>query len=81
MKKTLEDKLWLVISAKVNKYFDPSKGACDVYVEQGPYKPHKQVFESIEHYTKQTGKRFRMTKCQKDRQLTREQAFNETHKN
>mgnify|MGYP001583208314 CR=1 FL=1 len=80
MKKEIEDKLWILISNKVNKYFDPSKTSCDVYVDEGPGKPHKQVFESIEHYTEQTGKRFRKTKDQTDRGLTREQAFNETHK-
>ena len=37
-----------------------------------------QVYESIEDYTEQTGKRFRMTKDQKSRNLSREQAFNET---
>jgi hypothetical protein len=36
------------------------------------------VYESIEDYTTQTGKRFRMTKDQKSRNLTREQAFTET---
>jgi hypothetical protein len=37
-----------------------------------------QVYESIEDYTAQTGKRFRMTKEQKSRNLSREQAFSET---
>jgi len=36
------------------------------------------VYESIEDYTEQTGKRFRMTKDQKTRNLTREEAFAET---
>jgi|SanBayMetagenome_1026888.scaffolds.fasta_scaffold474425_1 hypothetical protein len=34
-------------------------------------------FESIEHYTKMTGKRFRMTKEQKTRNMSREEAFQE----
>tara|TARA_R110002020_G_scaffold22691_1_gene76371 strand:- start:20 stop:292 length:273 start_codon:yes stop_codon:yes gene_type:complete len=37
-----------------------------------------QVYESIEDYTAQTGKRFRMTKDQKQRSLSRDEAFNET---
>mgnify|MGYP003328981614 CR=1 FL=1 len=37
-----------------------------------------QVYESIEDYTAQTGKRFRMTKDQKQRNLSRDEAFNET---
>ena len=36
------------------------------------------VYESIEDYTAKTGKRFRMTKEQKNRNLSREQAFTET---
>jgi|GEM_PF-5427915 len=34
-------------------------------------------FDSIEHYTKMTGKRFRMTKEQKARNISREDAFQE----
>jgi len=36
------------------------------------------LYESIEDYVAKTGKRFRMTKDQKHRELSREQAFNET---
>jgi len=36
-----------------------------------------EVYESIEDYTDKTGKRFRMTKDQKDRELSREAAFEE----
>ncbi|MFP6655509.1 MAG: tetratricopeptide repeat protein, partial [Myxococcota bacterium] len=36
------------------------------------------VYESIEDYASKTGKRFRMTKDQKSRELSREEAFNET---
>lgn len=35
------------------------------------------LFESIEAYTKATGKRFRMTKDQIDRGISREEAFKE----
>lgn len=34
-------------------------------------------YESIEEYTTKTGKRFRMNKEQKERGLTREEAFDE----
>ena len=37
------------------------------------------LYESIEDYTAQTGKRFRMTKEQKSRDLSREEAFNEMY--
>jgi len=36
---------------------------------------------SIDSYTKATGKRFRMTKAQKERGLNRDQAFKETYGN
>ena len=36
-------------------------------------------YESIEHFTELTGKRYRMLKEQKERGLTREAAFNETY--
>ena len=37
------------------------------------------IYESIEDYTAQTGKRFRMTKDQKELGMTREEAFKLTH--
>ena len=43
-----------------------------------PMKQPTTFYESIEDYTTVTGKRFRMTKEQKQRGLTREQAFTET---
>ena len=36
-------------------------------------------YDSIEQYTEKTGKRFRMLKEQKARNLTREQAFEELY--
>ena len=38
------------------------------------------TYPSIEEYTKQTGKRFRMTKEQKGRNLSRDEAFKELNK-
>lgn len=35
------------------------------------------LYESIDDYTKKTGKRFRMTKEQKNKGLSREEAFKE----
>jgi len=37
------------------------------------------LYESIEDYKEKTGKRFRMKRDQKDRGLTREEAFKEIH--
>ena len=37
------------------------------------------LYESIEDYTAKTGKRFRMTKAQKELGLTREEAFTQTY--
>tara|TARA_R110002012_G_scaffold77447_4_gene196576 strand:- start:93 stop:335 length:243 start_codon:yes stop_codon:yes gene_type:complete len=38
-------------------------------------------YATIKEYTEQTGKRFRMSKDQKERGLTREEAFAELHLN
>ena len=38
-------------------------------------------YTSIKEYTEQTGKRFRMSKDQKERGLTREEAFTELYLN
>jgi len=43
--------------------------------------PSEQQYGTIEEYTAATGKRFRMTKDQKERGLTREEAFAELHLN
>ena len=40
--------------------------------------PKTALYESIEDYTAKTGKRFRMTKAQKELGLTRDEAFNQT---
>jgi hypothetical protein len=42
---------------------------------------HKPLYESIEDYTKKTGKRFRLTKEEKAEGLSREQAFNNRYYN
>ena len=49
-------------------------------IKPDPSRDHfPNLYESIEDYTAQTGKRFRMTKEQKSRELTREQAFSEMY--
>ena len=56
-----------IIDAAFNKAFDDDR------------EPHPtSLYESIEDYIEKTGKRFRMTKNQKSRGLTRDEAFNET---
>ena len=45
--------------------------------EGGSLKGLDLIYESIEDYTKKTGKRFRMTKDQKSRGLSRDEAFAE----
>ena len=39
--------------------------------------PENPLFETIEQYKKTTGKKFRMTKEQKARKISREEAFKE----
>tara|TARA_Y100000310_G_scaffold342559_1_gene446325 strand:- start:7845 stop:8129 length:285 start_codon:yes stop_codon:yes gene_type:complete len=49
-------------------------------IKPDPNRDHfPNLYESIEDYTAQTGKRFRMTKEQKSRNLTREEAFSEMY--
>ena len=49
-------------------------------IKSAPNKEHfPNLYESIEDYTTQTGKRFRMTKNQKDRGLSRDEAFSEMY--
>jgi len=42
-------------------------------------RPSPMPYTSISEYTEKTGKRFRMSKDQKERGLTREEAFAELH--
>ena len=69
--------------ASLNVTTDPAVGeimADDLSDFVAPDKEHfPNLYESIEDYTTQTGKRFRMTKEQKSRELTREQAFKEMY--
>lgn len=44
-----------------------------------PETTDQPIYESMEDYKAQTGKQFRRTKDQMDRNLTREEAFNETY--
>jgi len=44
-------------------------------------RPPSSKYASIEEYTDRTGKRFRMNKDQKERGLTRQEAFAELHLN
>jgi hypothetical protein len=41
--------------------------------------PQHSLYECIADYTEKTGKRFRMTKNQKDRGLSRDEAFSEMY--
>ena len=78
-----DDKFFDELSSLINDAFD---GVFSRKISQ-PKKPAPQVkeqpktsslYESIEDYTTQTGKRFRMTKEQKTLGLTREEAFSQT---
>jgi alpha-D-ribose 1-methylphosphonate 5-triphosphate diphosphatase PhnM len=45
------------------------------------HRPSTPQYTTIEEYTGKTGKRFRMSKDQKERGLTRQQAFEELYLN
>jgi hypothetical protein len=61
--KILEDLLDEVFNDSMEKHFDEKKP--------------EVIYENIEDYTTKTGKRFRMNKDQKERGLSREEAFGE----
>jgi hypothetical protein len=61
--KILEDLLDEVFPDAMEKHFDEKKP--------------EVIYENIEDYTSKTGKRFRMNKGQKERGLSREEAFGE----
>jgi len=86
-----DDKFYEELSRCINTAFDsafgrkPStpkvrKSIMQTETEMAPQEeqPQGTLYESIEDYVNKTGKRFRMTKDQKQRDLSREQAFTET---
>jgi len=75
-----DDKFYEELSNLINDAFDVNFGR--KIVEPKVVKPTPKtsaLYESIEDYTTQTGKRFRMTKSQKELGMTREEAFNLTY--
>jgi hypothetical protein len=69
-----------MIEGLINEVFSDHYKGKTVTPKPDPSRDHfPNLYESIEDYTAQTGKRFRMTKEQKSRELTREQAFNELY--
>jgi hypothetical protein len=88
----MDDKFYEELSNLINGAFDETFGRKEIkpkvrkpimqtQPEPAPLEeqPQDSLYESIEDYTSKTGKRFRMTKDQKSRRLSRTQAFNETH--
>ena len=51
----------------------------DFVAEEEQPQPQHSLYEGITDYTEKTGKRFRMTKNQKARGLSREEAFSEMY--
>jgi len=75
-----EDRFYKVLEDVIDQAFRQSW----VNVENKKKAKNKvppQIYESIEEYKTQTGKRFRMTRDQVSRGLTREQAFKEIWQN
>ena len=74
-----EDKTFELLTQMIDKAFcNYYKKEKKMQSELAPMEQPTTFYESIEDYTTVTGKRFRMTKEQKQRGLTREQAFTET---
>jgi len=87
----IDDKFYDELSSLISNAFDgafgrtaptpkPRKPIMQNETEKAPLEeqPQETLYESIEEYITKTGKRFRMTKDQKQRDLSREQAFTET---
>lgn len=84
----IDDKFYDELSALINGAFDsafgrklskpkPRKPVMQQELKKAPVQEQSThtTYESIEDYTNQTGKRFRMLKEQKERGLSREEAF------
>jgi hypothetical protein len=75
--------IWEMVSDLVNSFFDQNYNKKDnkimenVATAQVTNYEGKPLYTSLDQYKTATGKRFRMTKEQKARELTREQAFAE----
>ena len=74
--KDKDDSFFGVLSNIIDEAF--SKVFTDKQEESLPASPK---YASIEEYTSATGKRFRMSKQQKERGLSRQEAFAELHLN
>ena len=79
-----DEKFFDELSSLINDAFDGVFGRKESTPELPKLAPKKEqpqtpaLYESIEDYTAQTGKRFRMTKEQKNLGMTRDEAFSLT---
>jgi len=82
-----EDKSFELLSKMIDEAFSNHYNKKEKKMENQPLSQPREseinpvkdfAYLTIEDYTRQTGKRFRMTKEQKVRDLSREQAFMET---
>jgi len=76
-----DDKFFDELSSLISDAFDGVFGRSEPKPKLASKKEQPQtpaLYESIEDYTAQTGKRFRMTKEQKNLGLTRDEAFSLT---
>jgi hypothetical protein len=81
-----DDKAIEKLSGLIDEAFDRVFGRSDdvdMIMESNTFAKNlpsvSTIYESIEDYTATTGKRFRMTKEQKELGLTREEAFTQTY--
>jgi hypothetical protein len=71
------DALSNIIDEAFDKVFGRGNDIKETKPAPRAVKPINPLYESIEDFTAKTGKRFRMTKDQKQRNLTRDEAFSE----
>ena len=63
----------------INAAFEEAFSLKNERVEAIEPESHSPLYESIEDYSSKTGKRFRMTKEEKEQGLTREEAFTQRY--
>ena len=76
-----QDKFLSYLSKRISKKFDQTVGRKKVEQPLTPGPDSGKLYEDIADYSQKTGKRFRMTKAEKDSGLSREEAFNQRFNN
>jgi hypothetical protein len=72
-----QERFYKILEDVIDKAFEQSWRKVEKRSSKKAKNSDERVYESIEQYKEETGKRFRMTRDQKGRGLSREEAFKE----